>query len=196
MAAVRKKVVAVGDHTSEKTKLMSTFTEGKVLEVYVPPVIDTFPITDVKVDNQEVELALYDTASREDCDGLRPLSYPDTDVILICFAVDSPDCFEQVPDRWVPEVKHFCPNVPIILVATKIDLRNDENVVKELSKMRQEPVKTEDGRPMAQRIGASAYMECSFESIEGINNVFYAAARAAVQRQNRRTSWINCCLLL
>ncbi|XP_063063597.1 rho-related GTP-binding protein RhoB-like [Engraulis encrasicolus] len=195
MAPIRKKLIAIGDYTSEKTKLLFTFTLGKIPEVYVPTVFGSH-VVDIEVDNQVVELSLWDTASQEDYDRLRPLSYPKTDVILLCFAVDSLDCFEQVPDRWVPEVKHFCPNVPIILVATKIDLRNDENVVKELSKMRQEPVKTEDGRAMAQRIGASAYKECSFESIKEINEVFEAAAMAVLEGQDPPVSCVNRCPLL
>lgn len=64
----------------------------------------------------QVELALWDTAGQEDYDRLRPLSYPDTDVILMCFSIDSPDSLENIPEKWTPEVKHFCPNVPIILV--------------------------------------------------------------------------------
>ncbi len=55
-------------------------------------------------------------AGQEDYDRLRPLSYPDTDVILMCFSIDSPDSLENIPEKWNPEVKHFCPNVPIILV--------------------------------------------------------------------------------
>lgn len=78
----------------------------------------------------QVELALWDTAGQEDYDRLRPLSYPDTDVILMCFSVDSPDSLENIPEKWTPEVKHFCPNVPIILVGNKKDLRNDPNTMK------------------------------------------------------------------
>ena len=66
-----------------------------------------------------MELALWDTAGQEDYDRLRPLSYPDTDVILMCFSIDSPDSLENIPEKWTPEVKHFCPNVPIILVGNK-----------------------------------------------------------------------------
>lgn len=117
----------------------------------------------------QVELALWDTAGQEDYDRLRPLSYPDTDVILMCFSVDSPDSLgtdsdlffsqaslnfqmsqscsklhpypllfaENIPEKWTPEVKHFCPNVPIILVGNKKDLRNDEHTRRELAKMKQ-----------------------------------------------------------
>lgn len=52
----------------------------------------------------QVELALWDTAGQEDYDRLRPLSYPDTDVILMCFSIDSPDSLENIPDKWTPEV--------------------------------------------------------------------------------------------
>ena len=72
----------------------------------------------------KVELALWDTAGQEDYDRLRPLSYPDTDVILMCFSIDSPDSLQNIPEKWVPEVKHFCPNVPIVLVGNKKDLRS------------------------------------------------------------------------
>lgn len=56
---------------------------------------------------------------QEDYDRLRPLSYPDTDVILMCFSIDSPDSLENIPEKWSPEVRHFCPNVPVILVGNK-----------------------------------------------------------------------------
>ena len=58
-----------------------------------------------------MELALWDTAGQEDYDRLRPLSYPDTDVILLCFAINSRDSLENVSDKWKPEVDHFCPKV-------------------------------------------------------------------------------------
>ena len=120
-------------------------------------------------------------AGQEDYDRLRPLSYPDTDVILICFAIDSPDSLENIPEKWTPEVKHFCPNVPIILVGNKKDLRNDESTKKELAKLKLEPVKAEEGRNMASSINAYAYLECSAKTKEGVREVFESATRAALQ---------------
>uniref|UniRef100_A0A182PZM8 Ras-like GTP-binding protein Rho1 n=1 Tax=Anopheles farauti TaxID=69004 RepID=A0A182PZM8_9DIPT len=141
----------------------------------------------------EVELALWDTAGQEDYDRLRPLSYPDTDVILMCFSVDSPDSLENIPEKWTPEVKHFCPNVPIILVGNKKDLRNDPHTIKELSKMKQEPVKPQEGRAMAEKINAFAYLECSAKSKEGVREVFETATRAALQVKKKKKS--KCVLL-
>jgi Ras family protein A len=67
-------------------------------QVYVPTVFENY-VADVEVDNKHVELALWDTAGQEDYDRLRPLSYPDSHVILICFAVDSPDSLDNVQEK-------------------------------------------------------------------------------------------------
>ena len=141
----------------------------------------------------QVELALWDTAGQEDYDRLRPLSYPDTDVILMCFSIDSPDSLENIPEKWTPEVKHFCPNVPIILVGNKKDLRNDGNTIRELQKMKQEPVKHDEGRSMAEKINAFAYLECSAKTKEGVREVFETATRAALQTKKKKKS--KCVLL-
>lgn len=59
-------------------------------------------VADVEVDGKHVELALWDTAGQEDYDRLRPLSYPDSHVILICFAIDSPDSLDNVQEKVCP----------------------------------------------------------------------------------------------
>ena len=42
--------------------------------------------------------------------NMRPLNYPDTDVIVICFSCDNHDSLEDVTKKWAPELRHFCPN--------------------------------------------------------------------------------------
>ncbi|XP_030627124.1 rho-related GTP-binding protein RhoB-like isoform X1 [Chanos chanos] len=182
MTGIRKKLVVVGDGACGKTCLLTVLNKDEFPEQYVPTVFET-DVADMEVDSKQVQLALWDTAGQEDYERLRPLSYPDTDVILMCFSVDSPDSLENILEKWVPEVKHFCPNVPIILVANKKDLRNDESVRTELSRLKQEPVKTEVGRAMAVRIGAYDYMECSAKTKDGVREVFETATRAAKQVQ-------------
>lgn len=215
MAAIRKKLVIVGDGACGKTCLLIVFSKDQFPEVYVPTVFENY-VADIEVDGKQVELALWDTAGQEDYDRLRPLSYPDTDVILMCFSIDSPDSLENILEKWHPEVKHFCPSVPIVLVANKKDLRSDPATVKvrrreregpcrdptpapfvcalqELAKMKQEPVKSDEGRAMADRISAFGYLECSARTKEGVREVFEMATRAALQVKKKRKK--RCCLM-
>lgn len=77
-------------------------------QVYVPTVFENY-VCDVEVDGKCVEMALWDTAGQEDYDRLRPLSYPDTHVVMICFAIDSPDSlvntYEKVSTSLVPVLR-------------------------------------------------------------------------------------------
>jgi Rho family, other len=56
-------------------------------------------VTVVPFDGKLVELALWDTAGQEEYDRLRPLSYPESSVILIVFAIDYPTSLENVTDK-------------------------------------------------------------------------------------------------
>jgi len=87
-ASIRKKLVVVGDGACGKTCLLIVFSKDDFPKAYIPTVFDNY-VAEVQVDGVSVELALWDTAGQEEFDRLRPLSYPDTDVVLIAFAVDS-----------------------------------------------------------------------------------------------------------
>jgi len=56
-------------------------------------------VADVEVDGKRVELALWDTSGNESYDRLRPLAYPDSHVILICFDISSPDSLDNVQEK-------------------------------------------------------------------------------------------------
>jgi len=184
MAELRRKLVIVGDGACGKTCLLIVFSKGTFPEVYVPTVFENY-VADVEVDGKHVELALWDTAGQEDYDRLRPLSYPDSHVILICFSVDSPDSLDNVQEKWISEVTHFCPGLPIILVGCKKDLRRDPRVVEELRKTNQRPVTPEEGMAVAQKIYAKHYLECSARTGEGVREVFQHATRAALLSRGR-----------
>uniref|UniRef100_G1Q2Q4 Ras homolog family member C n=1 Tax=Myotis lucifugus TaxID=59463 RepID=G1Q2Q4_MYOLU len=191
---IRKTLVIVGDGACGKTGLRIVFSKDQFPAVYVPTVLENYA-ADTEADGKQVELALWDTAGQEDDDRLRPLSYPDTDVILMRFSIDSSDSLENIPEKWTPEVKRFCPNVPVILVGNKKDLRNDEHR-RELAKTKQEPVKLEEGRDMANRIGTFGYVECSAKSRDGVREVFETTTRAALRARKRNVKVKSHCMVV
>lgn len=184
IADIRKKLVIVGDGACGKTCLLIVFSKGAFPDLYVPTVFENY-VADVEVDGRRVELALWDTAGQEDYDRLRPLSYPDSNVILICFSVDSPDTLENVQEKWISEVMHFCQGVPTILVGCKIDLRNDSKTIEALSQLGQAPVSTSEGQAVAEKIKAINYLECSAKLNQGVREVFEAATRAALETKEK-----------
>lgn len=170
----------VGDGTVGKTCMLISYTTDSFPGEYVPTVFDNYSAPMV-VDSIPVSLGLWDTAGQEDYDRLRPLSYPQTDVFLVCFSVASPSSFENVVSKWYPEIKHHCPDAPMILVGTKIDLREDKETLNVLSEQGLSPIKREQGQKLANKIRAVKYLECSALTQRGLKLVFDEAVRAVLR---------------
>ncbi|XP_064369503.1 rho-related GTP-binding protein RhoD isoform X2 [Dromaius novaehollandiae] len=123
---------------------------------------------------------------KEDYDRLRPLSYSDANVILMCFDVTNPSSYDNILTKWYPEVNHFCKGVPVVLVGCKTDLRKDRAVLRRLHEDRLEPITYQKGEAMARLVHAASYFECSAKYQENISAIFAAACSAAL-RAARRT---------
>ena len=130
----------------------------------------------------DVHVGLWDTAGQEDYDRLRPLSYPQTDVFLVCFSIISRSSYENVKTKWIPEIKHHVPEAPFLLVGTKTDLRNDAEITQKVGQVLQ----MTDGTSLAKDLGAKTYVECSALTQDGLKNVFDEAIRAALNKDKQK----------
>jgi small GTP-binding protein len=182
MAAQPVKCVLVGDGGVGKTSLLITHTTKTFPGEYVPTVFDGCSAL-VTVDNKPVNLGLWDISTQDVFARLRPLTYEKTDVFLVCFCVTLPSSFDNVRAQWHPELMHHCPEVPMLLVGTKSDLRSDVDTLDRLEAMNLQPITPEQGDQMAEEIGACKYIECSARTQNGLDNVFNEAIRAALNVQ-------------
>jgi len=179
MTARSIKLVVIGDGAVGKTCLLISYANNKFPEDYIPTVFDNY-VVNITAGNETIELGLWDTAGQEEYDRLRPLSYANANVFLICFAVVNAISFENITSKWYPEVMHFCPDTPLILVGTKIDLRKDEECLKTLNAAGQQPINTEQGQELAKQIKAFRYIECSARTLENLKTVFDEAIKAVI----------------
>ncbi|EHA47607.1 GTP-binding protein rho4 [Pyricularia oryzae 70-15] len=183
--AYSKKIVVVGDGGCGKTCLLISYSQGYFPEKYVPTVFEnyiTYPTHGSS--GKTVELALWDTAGQEEYDRLRPLSYPETDLIFVCFAIDCPNSLENVMDKWYPEVLHFCPYTPLILVGLKSDLRFKKTCIDMLKTQGLTPVTTEQGQAVARKMNAQ-YMECSSKEMRGVDEIFERALDTVIANDRK-----------
>uniref|UniRef100_A0A2K5HL35 Cell division control protein 42 homolog n=1 Tax=Colobus angolensis palliatus TaxID=336983 RepID=A0A2K5HL35_COLAP len=148
----------------------------------------------VMIGGEPYTLGLFDTAGQEDYDRLLLLSYPQTDVFLVCFSVVSPPSFENVKEKWVPEITHHCPKPPFLLAGTQTNLRDDPSIIENLSKNKQKPITPETAEKLAHDLKAVRYVECSALTQKGLKNVFDEAILAALEPPELKKSY-RCVLL-
>lgn len=179
MSTKNIKLVVIGDGAVGKTCLLISYANNRFPEDYIPTVFDNY-VVNLTANDTTIELGLWDTAGQEEYDRLRPLSYANANVFLVCFSVVSPVSYENVTTKWYPEVIHFCPDVPQILVGTKLDLRNDKPTLDKLSEGGQSPITPEQGMELAKKIKAVRYLECSAKGGDNLKLVFDEAVKAVL----------------
>jgi Ras-related C3 botulinum toxin substrate 1 len=191
------KLVVVGDGAVGKTCMLISYAQNKFPEDYIPTVFDNYN-ANVIWENKTVGVGLWDTAGQEEYDKLRPLSYPDTQVFLVAFSVVNPSSFANVKAKWIPELKENAPGVPIVLCGTKLDLRENNDVVRKLKEKDMTPISYEQGSAMAREIGAKAYNECSARTQKGLKETFNACIESVLRPKvptKPEGSSSKCCIL-
>jgi len=186
--------VVVGDGAVGKTCMLISYARGTFPSEYVPTVFDNY-VVEIDVGSEAVDLGLWDTAGQEDFDRLRPLSYSNCDVFIIAFSVVNPNSFENAESKWAPELQHFCPDVPFMLVGTQVDLRTNPSTLDELKATGKQPITTEQGKNQAKKLHALTYMECSAKTRENLKEVFDEAVKFIILKRRKKNRRKGCTLL-
>ncbi|GMG27932.1 unnamed protein product [Ambrosiozyma monospora] len=161
------RLVVIGDSGCGKTSLLINYKDGKPAsyEDYIPTIFETY---NCFVTNQEsgktYKLSLHDTAGQEDFEGLRTPVYAEIDMVIACYSIDSSVSLANIQDVWIPEVQQTKPDVPIVLVATKSDLKD------QLSP--EQIVTPEEEKRVANAIGVIGHVQASAVTTENVKTVF------------------------
>ncbi|CED85609.1 probable rho2-gtp binding protein rho2 [Phaffia rhodozyma] len=170
--------LTIGDGACGKTSLLCVFSLGEFPKEYEPTIFENY-VAEIQLDGKPVQLALWDTAGQEEYERLRPLSYSKAHVILIAFAIDTPDSLENVSVKWIEEVRNICGfHIPVLLVGCKSDLRDNAPEPE-----RSDPnrfVQTADALRTLQALSIRSYHECSSLANIGVDDVFEAATRVSM----------------
>ncbi|KAJ5066110.1 hypothetical protein M0811_03443 [Anaeramoeba ignava] len=171
------KCVAVGNVESKKTEMLYTYTTQQ-WQKHFDPTFHNYSCN-YQLDGDYIGLSLWDTAGQEDYDRLRPLSYPNTNIFLICFSIANQKSFESIKNKWIPELKEHAPNVPFILVGTQLEKRDNPKTINKLKEKGLSPITYQQGFELAKEINSFKYLECSARNKVNINEVIEEAVRAA-----------------
>ena len=179
------KCVLVGNHEAHQRELLVRYTidTSTIPSEYVPAAFDNYSQT-VVIDGKPCILGLFDTVGLDDYDRLRPLSYPYTDIFLVLFSVGHPSSLEDALTKFLPEIKHHCPETPFLLVGTRTDLRNRAEDHGDFKGTGASCLPSYFGPFVANGIGAVMYKECAAFTGEGIKDVMDHAVRAALNLKN------------
>ena len=160
LVAQRKiKCVLVGDDAVGKTSLVISYTNNLLPGEYMPTVFDKITLKMNVNRRSSIELDLWDTAGQAVYDRQRLLCYQQINSILLCFSIASPSSLHNVRNKWHAELKRNCDTrTPIILVGTKLDLRDDPATIEKLRLKQMSPVSYQQGMDMMKDINAISYI--------------------------------------
>ncbi|KAM9331413.1 rho-related GTP-binding protein RhoH [Gastrophryne carolinensis] len=171
------KCVLVGDAAVGKTALLVRFTSETFPDAYRPTVYENTGV-DVFMDGNQISLGLWDTSGNDAFKSIRPISFQHADIVLLCFSVTNHTSFLNVRNKWLAEVRHHLPRIPVLVVATQTDQRENH--------IRVPCINPSDGKQLAHDIRAKGYLECSALSNRGVQQVFECAVRTVINQAKKR----------
>ncbi|GAB1223025.1 hypothetical protein ENUP19_0128G0001 [Entamoeba nuttalli] len=169
------KIGLVGDGAVGKTTFLLSYTSQSFLTEYTPTIFDNFCQIE-PVGNDIFNVSLWDTAGQDEYSSYRAGCYNNCnfDVFLLCFSVTQRSSFRNIKNKWIIELRKYAPTVPVIVVGTQVDLREDSN---------KDHISKKEGEKMAKELKAKRYVECTSKDYETTHNVVLAAIEDYLEKE-------------
>ncbi|MFW9945442.1 MAG: Rab family GTPase [Candidatus Odinarchaeota archaeon] len=120
------KIIIIGDPGVGKTSLVKKFISGQFSRDYKASIGTNLFIKKMESDSDEkISLNLWDIAGQERWVKMRHLYYSGSDGALIVGDITRKNTFYQITKFWTPDLKKYCRDIPLILLANKNDLKLD-----------------------------------------------------------------------
>lgn len=169
------RIVVIGDHNVGKTTMIQTYFTHDFSDAQIPSIKDRC-IFQVKTHNLTKQAEILDTMGMKAFEHDRLPAYAQADVILLCFSVANPESFQNVRKVWSKEIKKYASNVPVILVGTKVDKFEDEDLEE-----RHKLITSDKAKRLKDKLKFNKYISCSARNDYNIHKVFQYAIKTYIQ---------------
>ena len=159
------KIIIIGDCGVGKSSLSLRATKNEFIESYKATIAFEFYIFNIKINNLNINLQIWDTCGQEEYRSLITSFYKNSSLAIIVYAIDNIISFNNV-DSWIKDLKQYSnPNIKIILIGNKNDL-NDKR-----------QIEFEKGNQFAKDYNFDLFFETSAKSGLNVQNVLIDAAK-------------------
>ena len=164
------KVVLIGDPEVGKTSLVHKFVMNQFKQNYIATIGVNIMIKDLEIDNQQVQLSIWDVGGQEKWARVRYMYYKGASAALVVYDITNPASYSAVPDL-VKEFKDSIQKekVPLILLGNKLDLENDQKV------------DSNKGEEMKNKIKALNFYETSAKEGTLVKDAFIKIAESIIK---------------
>jgi len=180
------KCVMLGDSATGRTALLDRIKKGfherkETLIMARPTITLDFYLENVNIKSRSFKLNIIDTNGMHKNFVCYSNILFENCITVLCFSLDDPTSFDNVKKFWLPCIKVKNPNITILLVGTKSDLKCDPTILKELFLLGRKIVTRKMGDQLSREIGAVKYIECLAKTMRGVKILFDKIAYACLQ---------------
>lgn len=170
------KLVLVGSSRVGKSNLLLRFADDSFTDSYIATIGVDFRFKTMNVPTSVlfgskiniVKLQIWDTAGAERFRTITSAYYRGAHAIVLCYDTTNHDTLTEIAETWFPEVQKHGGEVPLFLVGTKCDLKDERKC------------SVQEAQEMAKRMGAVSFMGCSAKNATNVEQMFLRVAKECI----------------